>query len=102
MSEYYIFADKVQLERKVDNILKHRETDVSRNKSYRDVADGEYALMINLYERHLYKRVRNIWVIHEEGSLTDHATCTADELTIVHKTFEDVIRCRSSSQIPKF
>lgn len=91
MRDYYIFCNTATLENKVENILENRDNTVVKNRAYREVREGEYALLINLYERHLYKRVRNIWVIHEVGAIND-ATCSTDELAIVHKTFEDVLR----------
>ena len=47
-------------------------------------------MLINLYEKHLYKRVRNIWVI-QELSTSSSATLTTDQLAIVHKPFEEVL-----------
>ena len=91
MRDYYIFANPTVLKYKIDNILKNRDILIHPKRAYRNVREGEHAILINLYERHIYKRVRNIWVIHEVAAINE-ATCSTDELAIVHKTFEDVLR----------
>ena len=91
MRDYYILTNSTVLKYKIDNILKNRDIVVRPKHAYRNVREGEHAILINLYERHIYKRVRNIWVIHEVATINE-ATCSTDELAIVHKSFEDVLR----------
>ena len=90
MREYYLFLNGSIIENKVANVLEHRENTINNNKAYRNVRDGEHALLINLYERQLYKRVRNIWVLNETTGMSG-TTCSPDELAIVHKSFEEVM-----------